>query len=195
MTVTKKHDIVDARGISVGYTVAGTFGNLIVYLHGNGYDNYMHGETGNFQFYCTQFGWNYSLREILVPDQSKPITDMLYPERVCNAFATVVDEVNTMWDTTSKVPTCSDIQKLMYRALSTYIISHTVDHLAITGYINRVPGQNDLSLIADFAVSFTQQLVSDDIVDIEQGLAGTHSFYYYKSTKVMEFKYTFNFSV
>ena len=189
----KLHDIVDEYNKVVGYTVKGTFDSLIVYLHGNGYDHHMHGETSNFAYYCTMYGWKYTLREVAQTQamETKDLMDMSYPERICSACYQLFSMVEEYWKTTQRPPTCVDVQKFAYQTMQTHIISHTIEKITVTGYIGRLP---TVSLTAKVQIEFTQKLVDSDQSDLANLLGNIVSdFYYYKSSKIMEFQKTFEF--
>ena len=61
----KVHNIKDKSGRIVGYTREGVNGALLIYLKEfNGMEDYFHGETSNFQYYCVNLGWDYHLEKI-----------------------------------------------------------------------------------------------------------------------------------
>lgn len=188
----KVHEILDSKNNVVGYTVYGAFDSLIVYLNGNGYNDFMHGETRDFKFYCIQYGWDFKLRKLSTTKnlESKDLMDMSYAERVCSALFKCFYETDMHWKTLRKVPTCTDIQKIAYQSIQSHIISHTINSIVVTGYLNRFTDSTVLA--AKFCLTFTQKLEQQDLSDLENVL-NVSDFYYYPSTKMVEFYKTFTF--
>lgn len=59
------HYIKDQYGRIIGRTLDGIDGSLLIYFDNfNGQADFFHGETRNFQAYCAQFGWKYTLEAV-----------------------------------------------------------------------------------------------------------------------------------
>lgn len=125
------HTIKDNNtGCIVGYTVEGTFDNLLIFLDGFGYENFLHGETGNFKFYCVQFGWNYSLIEYRDTDLSvsKSIETnpdkMSFSEKVVACLFTIEAESQAFKNKHGMIMHEHHIQQALNELFKLYNIDH-----------------------------------------------------------------------
>ena len=160
-------------GKIVGYTMEGLFDNILIYLDGFGYEDYFHGETGNFSYYCTLYGWNYELVELRdnVPEPtanksfSKDVGSMTVAEKLAFAIYNLEKQANDYRNGNHIIMHEHDILVALNGYFAQYRMDYIISAYQLTASSHFV-GKTILTSVESFCMLVTSAQILNEIKDL-----------------------------
>lgn len=165
----KKHNIIDNQtNKTVGYTVEGILGSLLIYLDdGEYFHDQFHSETCFFDYWCKWFNFDYRLELIISPIEDTSVSDS-------KIFADALQEVFDNISSAQTYPTETEMVNAMRMALAKRNLESNFtcsDATLLIGY-----GPNFNSIVISFKIHYREDLscewlgevaVDAELVDIK----------------------------